>query len=348
MERIQLKSKEVQFFSSGSTLLDLALGGGWALSRVFNIVGDRSTGKTLLAIEAFANFKQSFPKGRMRYAEAEAAFDDVFAEQLGFPQEVTRPEELLHTVEEFRDDLYKFTKDGGPSLYILDSLDSLTDEAEIKKWEKSMKKKEDPEDETKETGSYGVGKPKQMSQMFRLLTRDMNKLDCSLGIISQIRDNIGVKFGEHHTRSGGKALDFYASQVLWLAQTQKLERTSKGQARAVGISVLGNVKKCKVGYPFRKVDFDIIFGYGVDDEMSMIDWLLEIKALEKEAAKDVRNRLEKAREKQDYPMLKEIRSQLKQDTTSIWNEIEKSLAPPIRKYGNQTTECKPVDCQRTK
>lgn len=326
----QLPKVDVEFFSSGSTLLDLALGGGWALSRVFNIVGDKSTGKTLLAIEAYANFKRAYPNGKMRYAEAESAFDDSFADQLGFPPEVERPEKMIHTVEEFTEDVYKFIdlEDSTPSLYILDSLDSISTDSEVERFDKIMEGKE-------AGGSFGAEKAKAMSGMFKNIVQDVNKSKCAVGIISQVRDNIGVTFGERHTRSGGRALDFYASQVLYLAQVGMVTKTSKGQLRAIGVSIHSKVKKCKVGYPFREADYDIIFGYGIDDELSMLDWLTESKALAKESAEEIKKTLIKAREKQDYASISEIHGQLKADTKNIWNEIERNLAPPIRKYGNQ-------------
>lgn len=327
MDRVSLakEEKEVRFFSSGSTLLDLALGGGWALSRVFNIVGDKSTGKTGNAVEAFANFKVKFSKGRMRYAEAESAFDVSFAQQLGFPDEVERPEKMIHTVEEFSDDVYKFTKQGGPGLYILDSLDALASDSEIERQKARIEGK-------KEKGSMGAEKAKDMSEMFRLLVQEMDAQECTLGIISQMRDKIGVMFGETKGRSGGRALDFYASQVLWLSETGKIEHSSNNQKRVTAISVHSKVKKNKVGFPFREADYDLILGFGIDDENSMIDWLLITKTLVKEAAEDLRDQVEKARETLDYKKIKEINQQLKQDCTNLWQKIEKNLAPPMRKY----------------
>lgn len=340
MERNKLDERHqpIKFFPSGSTMLDLALGGGWPLGRVFNIVGDKSTGKTLLAIEAFANFKLTYPKGRMRYAEAESAFDEIFAEQLGFPEEVERTDDMFNTVEEFRDDLYRFAKKGGPGLYILDSLDALTDKAELTKFEKSIKKKEKAEEEGEEVGeekgSYGVAKAKRLSEMFRLIVKDMKQAEISVGIVSQIRDKIGVTFGETKTRSGGRALDFYASQVLWLSEMGKIRRSINRVERVDGVSIRSKVKKNKVGTPFREVDYDIIFSYGVDDEMSMIDWLLEIRFLVPEAAKDLRAKIVNAREDKDFPTLITISNQLKQDCISAWRRIEAEHKPPISKYGH--------------
>lgn len=327
--RIQ-STKGLQFIHSGSTILDLALNGGWCLGRVFNIVGDKSTGKTLLAIEAFANFHRQYPKGRMRYAEAEAAFDDAFAEQLGFPAAVERSSEMIRTVEDFKVDLGRFIAElkeaDVPGIYVLDSLDSLSSDAELANLKLKLAGKE-------EKGSYGVEKPKEMSQLFRQMSQDVEDTNCALGIISQIRDNIGVTWGEGKTRSGGNALDFYSSQVLWLYERDKIERQIKGQKRVVGINVESKVKKLKVGYPFRIAKYAIYFGYGIDDEDSMLTFLhKDLKAMTKEAYDELWKQLSKARDVQDYNKISEIHANLKRDCIALWNEIENELKPTIRKY----------------
>jgi recombination protein RecA len=344
--------QETEFFSSGSTLLNCALGGGWARKRVFNIVGDKSTGKTLIAIESFANFVQSVPHPRMRYGEAEAALDEIFASNLGLPLEVERPEKRLDTVEEFHQDLKEFQnslKENESGLYILDSLDSLSSDAE----------KEDKD-------AYGAGKAKEMSAFFRDVVRENESFDCTLGIISQIRDRMNVMFGEKYTRSGGHALDFYSSQILWLAETGKIEKAVFNLRRAIGVTIEAKVKKSKVGLPFRKVEFPVIFNYGIDDERSMIDFLGDIGVLsakkkkqEKDAkdakvkgkkeeaeekddpkdtrpkAKDLIARLEKGRDGQNWNDLALLRTELRTSTNKAWKEIEEKIAPPIRKYDVQ-------------
>jgi recombination protein RecA len=356
-----MQQQETEFFSSGSTLLNCALGGGWARRRVFNIVGDKSTGKTLIAIESFANFVQSVPKPRMRYGEAEAALDEIFASNLGLPMEVERPEKRLDTVEEFHQDLKVFQnslKEGESGLYILDSLDSLSSDAE----------KEDKD-------AYGAGKAKEMSAFFRDIVRENELLDCSLGIISQIRDRLNVQFGERYTRSGGHALDFYSSQILWLAETGKIEKTVFNLKRAIGVNIEAKVKKSKVGLPLRKVEFPVIFNYGIDDEKSMINFLSDIgvlsakkkkakvkkggKEVKEEAeeeeeddtadpkdnrpkARDIIARVEKGREDRNWNDLALLRVELRNSTKNAWKEIEDRIAPPIRKYDvqNQITPMK--------
>lgn len=328
-EKAKLEVYNVKFFSSGSTLLDLALGGGWACRHIFNLVGDRSSGKTLLGIEAFANFERAFKECQMRYSHTEGRFDPIFASTIGYPDSVTVPEEPLDTIEDFQADLYAFAKkcsDKTPGLYILDSLDSLSDEAELKKFGKIAKEGDE------EKGSYGTAKAKKMSQLFRMLVRDMEKNNCTLGIISQLRDNIGVTFGETSTRSGGRALNFYASQILWLREIGKKTRQTKGETRAIGVDTHGKVKKCSVGMPFREAAFSIIFGYGVDDEMSIIDWLGGNGAYDKDVVKGLKSKLDSARDKQDYPTIDEMAKQLRLDAVNLWNEVDKRLAPTVRKY----------------
>ena len=127
------------FIPSGCALLDCVLGGGWALGRVSNVVGDKSVGKTLLAIEACANFARRFPNGSMWYRESEAAFDEKYATRLGLPlgRVDFGPEGVgteWETVEDVIDDLGKKVdrarETGEPGLYIVDTLDALSDRAE--------------------------------------------------------------------------------------------------------------------------------------------------------------------------------------------------------------------------
>jgi len=327
----EFKAANLEFFGSGSTLLDLALGGGWAVGRVFNIVGDKSVGKTGLAIEAFANFARKYPKGKMRYAEAEAAFDDSYATLLGFPRNVERPADLLETVEDFQRDLDKFIQSGtgkGPGLYILDSLDALTDEAEVDLYELNKKLAEEGKEQK---SGYGMGKPKKMSAMFRQLIRQLKTSDCTLGIISQIRDNIGVTMGETKTRSGGKALDFYCSSIVWLANMGKKTRTVRGNTLPIGVEVMAKVKKCKTGVPFREAHFNIIFGFGIDDNESMLDYLKDQK-FAKETLDDLKKQMDQAELKQDFKLLDDLSLVIKTEATNIWKQIEADLAPTYQKY----------------
>jgi recombination protein RecA len=332
MPRVQFKAPEappappersVKFVSSGSTLLDLVLGGGWAQGRVFNIVGDKSAGKTLLAIEAMINFSIIASPECVHYQEAESAFDEDYAKLLGMPDGISRGDDI-RTVEDWERELDKYlAKLSGkyPSLYILDSLDALSDVAEMKR---------DIGD-----ASYGGAKAKKVSELFRKRVSTLEEKNCTLGIISQIRDNIGVTFGETKKRSGGRALDFYASQVIWLAEVGKLKRTVYGVERVVGVKTQIRNKKNKVGPPFREAEVEILFNYGVDDEESMINWLAKYKALAGDHTdKEIRQQIARARKERDRPELAAITDMLREMTRDKWQAVEAALMPPMSKYGS--------------
>jgi recombination protein RecA len=296
-----INQRDTQFIRSGCTVLDCALGGGWAGSRIVNVVGDKSTGKTLLAIEASANFAQQFPKGFIKYKEAESAFDHEYASIMGLPLRRVEFDEDFDTVEELFKDVDAFTtrslKKKQPGLYVCDSLDALSDKAELAR--------------DMEQGTYNAKKAALLSQFFRRLKSRMNAANVTLFIISQTRDNIGVTFGKKWTRSGGKALDFYASQIVYLAELQKIKKTIRGMTRTVGVQIKAHVQKNKVGLPFREAEFAIKFGYGIDDVKASADYL------------------EKARVKYKPTFAPDQLSAL---VRSTWVDVEKSFLPKSRKY----------------
>src|SRR5262245_10510619 len=126
------RDQDVKFFSSGCKVLDLALGGGWAEQRVSNVVGDRSTGKTLLAIEAATNLGIKYQKGRIRYRKKESTFQKNYAKLLGMPiDRVDFGDVMIDTVEDLFVDLGRCAKGARhPELFIVDSLDALTSQSE--------------------------------------------------------------------------------------------------------------------------------------------------------------------------------------------------------------------------
>lgn len=317
---------DLEFIGSGSKTLDLALGGGWARRRVANIVGDKSTGKTLLCIEASANFIAKLPKGKVRYREAEAAFDQGYARALGMPVDKVDFGEPLETVEDLFEDLEKILEGARSSeLVIVDSLDSLSDRGEM---ERDMDK-----------GSYGAEKAKKLSQMFRRLIRKLSEKDVTVIIVSQVRDKIGVTFGRKTTRSGGKALDFYASQVLYLAHIGVLQRTVSGTKRPSGVIVRGKMDKNKVGLSFREAEFPILFGWGVDDVSACLSWLKEVGGLKLAGLSNTMKDTEIRGYSLDFidgPVddYKDEVARLHDIVEKRWYEIETSLLPNRTKYGN--------------
>lgn len=319
-----IANKKLKFFSTGCALLDSALGGGYAQGRVINVVGDKSTGKTLLAIEACANFAISYPTGIIRYKEAEAAFDKGYAEILGMPLSRVEFEEDFDTVEELEKDVKAFCariqKKRVPGLYIIDSLDALSDKAEL---ERDIEK-----------GTYGMQKARLMSEFFRRNKRTLQRAKVTLMIISQVRDKINVTFGRKWTRSGGRALDFYASQVLYLAEIKKLYKTVRGVKRAHGVVIRAKVTKNKVGIPFREVDFSLIFGYGIDDVLASLDWLKSIKDLRRVDLPASCKPAQETKKIKEMPHTKRIKrmAEIKTAVQECWIEIEMDFLPKERKY----------------
>lgn len=313
---------KMRFISSGCTTLNLALGGGWAEGKIANIVGDKSTGKTLLCIEACANFLLKYPKGKIRYRETEAAFDQDYAKALGMPvDKIDFGSDKLETVEDLFEDLLAIAKKAkAPELYICDSLDALSDREEM---ERDMDK-----------GSYGTAKAKALSQMFRRLIRLLEEKQITVMIVSQVRSKIGLTFGRTTTRSGGRALDFYATHVVFLAHTGQITTKIGAMKRATGVTVLAKIDKNKVSQPFRETSFPILFGYGVDDVTACVDFLEEAGALgmigeSKATKKDYIKWLKKMPRSE---FVEEMRT-LSKKVSRKWYEIEEALLPKQTKYG---------------
>lgn len=320
------KKESLQFIGTGCTTLDCALGGGYVLGRMENIVGDKSTAKTGLATEAIINFLKQYPEGKAAYRETEGAYDMDYAEAMGLPLDQVDfgdVDDPIVTIEAFDRDLRRFIgecqKADVPGIYVLDSFDSLSDEEELKR---------DISD-----GSYNMVKQKKIGIMLRKLNKQIEASKVCLIIVSQVRENINAAFGEKYRRSGGKALDFYATHIFWLAHTKILKRTVNKVERAFGISLIAKVKKNKVGFPFREATFDFIFGYGVDDLGSSVSWLKEAGRLKDIGLSEtgVKTYLAKVNGYKQKEYDKERRSVAKA-VKAAWNAIEETFLPTRRKY----------------
>jgi len=307
-----------EVFPSGCCLLDQVLGGGWAYSRIANIVGVQSSGKTQLAIEAAVNFLVDNPNGTVVYCEAEAAFDLDYAESLGMPiDQIDFPD--LITVEDVFEDLEKRFDSPNRTLYIIDSLDALSDR--------------DEQERKIDAGSYAMTKQKKLSEMFRRIVKRLKKSQVTMLVISQVREAIGVTYGDKLKRSGGRALDFYASQVLWLKHIKKIEPQRSGHKRTIGVLVEALCKKNKVGRPFRRAQFPIIFHFGIEELQACLDWLIEEKRTDtlgmtqQDAVK-----LSKKVWQLDDAQYESDLANAKDAVREVWAEIEKEFDPGRRKY----------------
>ena len=181
-----------------------------------------------------------------------------------------------------------------------------------------------------------MNKQKLIGQLFRQHIKRIEDTRLHLMIVSQVRENIGVTFGAKYTRSGGKAMDFYATHLLWLAQIKKLDRTIKKQKRVYGIQVKATCKKNKVGLPFREAEYTILFGYGIDDIAAMLDWLATVETgelalfFEKHniGKSDRAEYIKQLLPKQQVTVLKDLRNIVKNE----WEKIETRFIPTVRKY----------------
>ena len=317
---------KLQFVQSGASPLDCVLGWGWPLGRVVNIVGDESSGKTLVAMEAMINCARQFPDAHICYRESEAALVKEYAAHLGLPLdrvELAREVGTTDTVERFYDHLMLFLKklDGAPGFYVLDSLDALSDEAEM--------------DRDIDKNTMGTQKAKKLSELFRKVTEQVESSKVCLMIVSQTRDKIGGGFGRKYTRAGGKALNFYASIIVYLAHIGELKRQVSKVKRTVGVSVRAKCTKNKIGLPFRQCDFPIIFGYGIEDIYSALSWLKEhgrlgdVNLTEKVAADLMADALNMKLVPED---VQQWRAKLTKIVPRVWWDIEKTFLPARGKY----------------
>lgn len=285
---------------SGSWALNLALtndiDSAYPVGRVVNAVGDFSTGKTLMACELVNAiwYLEKILKGKrvkIYYDESEFAFDIELAKKFNMPLEHMigirekltgwkqpkgeTPFHISRTVEDFYTNIKQVGEESCEYdiiLYVKDSLDSLTDAREIKHIEKKGVGSQD----------YGGGKARVMSQMFRNCMEGINSSNVILFIISQVRENFGVMFGNKYTRSGGKALDHYASIIYWLRESAKITHPATKMIQGIEADI--HVTKNKVGERYNNLTLNIIHGYGVDNVGSAVNYLWDNKVLKVEGA----------------------------------------------------------------
>lgn len=260
----------------GSTTGHLECSGHWQgafkLGSMINIIGDSHAGKTLLAFTIFAecNKLERFSHYKFIYDDVEAANEFNLSKLFG-QQCANRIDQSIRskTIEDFNDNVARQLDEGEPFIYILDSFDALTSEAVIKKDIENRKKREKGNETT---GDYGDGKAKIFSRFCSLRIQELKDCNSLLIIISQTRDNIG--FGAQFTpktRSGGRALKFYAAFELWLA-CQKKEKKGK---RTIVTNVQGKISKNKLTGYHGEFYFPILRDYGIDNLTSCINFLMD-------------------------------------------------------------------------
>ena len=251
---------DVDAIPSGSLLIDEALGvGGYPKGRIIEIFGPESSGKTTLALHAIAECQKN--GGRAAFIDAEHAIDPVYAKNLGVDinelilSQPDNGEQALEIVE-------MLANSGGVNLIIVDSVAALVHQAEL----------------DGEMGDSSVGlQARLMSKAMRKIAGILNKKECAVIFINQLREKVGVMYGNPETTSGGRALKFYASIRIDIRRTEAIKQ---------GADIIGNtcrvkIVKNKVSPPFKQCEIDIIYGQGISKEGEILDRAVELGLIKK-------------------------------------------------------------------
>ncbi len=327
---------------TGITTFNLACSnnykGGPQTGKIINLIGDSSSGKTMVAFTISAEMvnDKRFKYYRIIYDDVEAALEFDVSRLFGnnLKKRIEPPlidkdgnpvssETILH----FHDNILTAIEKKKPFIYILDSLDALDEKGDQKKL-KEMRKSVQTGTEIK--GSYGMGKAKGMSQLLRNICRAIEKTNSILIIISQTRDNTVTMSKAKNTRSGGRALKFYCTHEIWLNALKPI--TSK--ELKIGNNVKGKITKNKITGIEREFFFIIYYDYGIDDVQSNINFLLEMGYWKKKKLTIIANDF--GIEGQMKKVIREIEDQnlerkLKRLVGKVWKEREDSVKLSHRK-----------------
>jgi len=273
--------------STGSTLLNLACtetsGAAFLRGGYYYLVGDSASGKTWFSLSCLAEACRNpiFDKYRLIYDDVEGGalmdieryFGKELARRLEPPAQRKGRSVNSTTVESFYYHVWDAVKERRPFIYVLDSQDALGSVAALGKFEKM---KEASESGETTAGSFGDGKAKYHSEHLRQVLSGLRRRDSILLVLGQTRDNLGFGF-EKKTRSGGRALRFYANLEIWTSVIGKMKKRINGKDRTIGIKVLAEIRKNrvtgKVGKD-RAVVVPIMYNFGIDDVGSCVDFLI--------------------------------------------------------------------------